>query len=48
MKHELGVGEYSRVLPYDDTNRYRGKTYPFVISRLEPIDEVLLEFREYA
>lgn len=41
-------GVWSRVvLTYDDTNRHRNKTYPFVISRLEPIQVSHIDKEEY-
>ncbi len=51
------VGRYERLLmagvwcnllvSYDDTIRYRNKTFPFVISRLEPVQVGRVDFDEY-
>lgn len=47
-KRLLLGGVWSKVaIHYDDTNRYRGKTYPFVISRLDPIQVSHVDFEEY-
>ncbi len=44
----LLAGVWSRVvLHYDDDIRYRGKTYPFVISRLDPIQVSHVDLEEY-
>ena len=44
----LLAGVWSRiVLHYDDNIRYRGKTYPFVISRLDPIQVSHVDPDEY-
>jgi ATP-dependent Lon protease len=44
----LLAGVWSRiVLHYDDGIRYRGKTYPFVISRLDPIQVSHVDLEEY-
>ncbi len=44
----LLAGVWSRiVLHYDDDIRYRGKTYPFVISRLDPIQVSHVDLDEY-
>ena len=44
----LLAGVWSRiVLHYDDDIRYRGKTYPFVISRLDPIQVSHVNLEEY-
>ncbi len=44
----LLAGVWSRiVLHYDDDIRYRGKTYPFVISRLDPIQVSHVDLNEY-
>lgn len=44
----LLAGVWSRVvLHYDDDIRYRGKTYPFVISRLDPIQVSHVDLAEY-
>ena len=44
----LLAGVWSRiVLHYDDNIRYRGKTYPFVISRLDPIQVSHVDLDEY-
>ncbi len=44
----LMAGVWSRtVLHYDDDIRYRGKTYPFVISRLDPIQVSHVNLEEY-
>ncbi len=49
-KHQrlLMAGVWSRVtLYYDDEKRYRGKTFPFVIQRLEPIQVSHVDIEEY-
>ena len=44
----LLAGVWSRiVLHYDDDIRYRGKTFPFVISRLDPIQVSHVDLNEY-
>ena len=44
----LMAGVWSRiVLHYDDDIRYRGRTYPFVISRLDPIQVSHVDLEEY-
>ena len=44
----LMAGVWSRiVLHYDDDIRYRGKTFPFVISRLDPIQVSHVDLQEY-
>ncbi len=44
----LMAGVWSKiVLHYDDNIRYRGKTYPFVISRLDPIQVSHVDLEEY-
>ena len=44
----LLAGVWSRiVLHYDDDIRYRGKTFPFVISRLDPIQVSHVDLEEY-
>jgi ATP-dependent Lon protease len=44
----LMAGVWSKiVLHYDDDIRYRGKTYPFVISRLDPIQVSHVDLQEY-
>jgi len=44
----LLAGVWSKVaLHYDDEIRYRGKTYPFVISRLDPIQVSHIDLDEY-
>ncbi len=44
----LMAGVWSKiVLHYDDNIRYRGKTYPFVISRLDPIQVSHVDQEEY-
>lgn len=44
----LMAGVWSRiVLHYDDNIRYRGKTFPFVISRLDPIQVSHVDLGEY-
>lgn len=44
----LTAGVWSNVLVhYDDSIRYRSKTYPFVISRLEPIQVGSVSLEEY-
>jgi len=44
----LLAGVWSRIaLHYDDDIRYRGKTYPFVISRLDPIQVSHVDLEEY-
>src|SRR6266487_49267 len=47
-KRLLLAGVWSRVmLYYDNEKRYRGKTYPFVISRLDPVQISKIDFEEY-
>jgi ATP-dependent Lon protease len=47
-KRLLLAGVWSRVtLYYDNEKRYRGKTYPFVISRLDPVQISQVDFNEY-
>ncbi len=44
----LTAGVWSNVLiNYDDSFRYRGRTYPFVIYRLEPVQVGGVDFDEY-
>jgi ATP-dependent Lon protease len=44
----LMAGVWSKiVLIYDDEKRYRGKTYPFVIKRLDPIQVGSVDLAEY-
>jgi len=44
----LMAGVWSNLLVgYDDTIRYRGKTYPFVIERLEPVQVGRVDLGEY-
>ena len=44
----LLAGVWSRVtMYYDDTRKYRGKTYPFVIARLDPIQVSHIDLEEY-
>jgi ATP-dependent Lon protease len=44
----LTAGVWSNVLVhYDDSIRYRKKTFPFVISRLEPVQIGRVDLREY-
>jgi len=44
----LMAGFWSTLLVgYDDTIRYRGKTYPFVIERLEPVQVGRVDLGEY-
>jgi ATP-dependent Lon protease len=44
----LMAGAWSKVvLHYDDSIRHRGKTYPFVISRLDPIQVSHVDLEEY-
>src|SRR6266705_1612359 len=44
----LMAGVWSRiVLHYDDNIRHRGKTFPFVISRLDPIQVSHVDLQEY-
>lgn len=44
----LMAGVWSNVLvQYDDTIRYGKRTYPFVISRLEPVQVGNVDFQEY-
>jgi len=44
----LMAGVWSKVvIHYDDDIRYRGKTYPFVISRLDPIQVSHVDLAEY-
>lgn len=47
-KRLLLAGVWSRItLHYDNERRYRGRTYPFVISRLDPIQVSNVDFEEY-
>ena len=47
-KRLLTAGIWSNVmLNYDDTIRHRGRTYPFVIYRLEPVQVGGVDFDEY-
>ena len=44
----LMAGVWSNILiGYDDTIRYRGKTFPFVIERLEPVQVGHVDLEEY-
>lgn len=44
----LMAGVWSRItMYYDDEKRYRGKTFPFVISRLDPIQVSHVDLAEY-